>query len=135
MKVIIDTNILISAAIKDKIPEKVILWIVSRSDVLWIISKEIYNEYINVIKRPKFKLSEVQINLWTELILKSTKVINSQTKVDFHIDVLDSKFIECAIDSQSDYIITGDSHFDDVKNQYDLKVISVKDFFEKFVSK
>jgi len=35
MRVVVDTNILISAAIKDRIPEKVILWIVANPSVLW----------------------------------------------------------------------------------------------------
>jgi predicted nucleic acid-binding protein len=45
MKVVIDTNVLVSAALKDKDPEAVILFIVARSDFEWVVSPEILAEY------------------------------------------------------------------------------------------
>ncbi len=38
MRIVIDTNVLVSAAIKDKDPEAVILCVVSRPDIEWIAS-------------------------------------------------------------------------------------------------
>ena len=48
MKVVIDTNILVSAAIRDGIPEIVIQFIVDRPEFEWIVSQEIMTEYIEV---------------------------------------------------------------------------------------
>ncbi len=45
MRGVIDTNVLISAALKDKEPEAVILCVVSRPDLEWIASPEILREY------------------------------------------------------------------------------------------
>jgi len=52
VKVIIDTNVLISAILRDKTPEDVILWILSRRDWAWIASEEILLEYRQVLRRP-----------------------------------------------------------------------------------
>jgi len=40
MKIIVDTNILVSAIICDNIPEKVILWIISQPIIEWIASDQ-----------------------------------------------------------------------------------------------
>jgi predicted nucleic acid-binding protein len=40
MKVIIDTNVLVSSALKDKDPEAVILFVASHPNVQWIVSPE-----------------------------------------------------------------------------------------------
>ena len=49
MKVLIDTNVVISAALKDKDPEMVILFIARHSDFEWIVSQEILEEYKAVL--------------------------------------------------------------------------------------
>ena len=58
MKVLIDTNVLVSAALKDKIPEEVILFVVSHADVQWIVSPDILAEYKVVLNRSKFGLPQ-----------------------------------------------------------------------------
>ena len=59
MKIIIDTNIVISAALKDGIPEQVILLVSANPEkYYWFVSPEILREYREVIKRKKFNLSE-----------------------------------------------------------------------------
>jgi uncharacterized protein len=58
MRVIIDTNVVLSAAFKDKDPESIILFIVSHEDFDWIISSSILEEYESVLARKKFGLPE-----------------------------------------------------------------------------
>ena len=38
MRVLIDTNVLVSAILKDRDPEKVVLFVASRDDREWIVS-------------------------------------------------------------------------------------------------
>ncbi|WP_293132558.1 PIN domain-containing protein [Okeania sp. SIO3I5] len=45
MRVIIDTNILVSAAVADGKPETAINFITSNSNYEWIVSEEILAEY------------------------------------------------------------------------------------------
>jgi uncharacterized protein len=45
IKVIIDTNILISAAVKGRDPEAIILLLASNPDFEWIVSEAILIEY------------------------------------------------------------------------------------------
>ncbi|HPI20204.1 MAG TPA: putative toxin-antitoxin system toxin component, PIN family [Candidatus Kapabacteria bacterium] len=134
MRVVIDTNIIISAAIKDRVPEKVILWITKQPNISWVISEEILDEYINVIKRPKFHLNEKQISNWLDLIYQSVTIVKPFKKIVFSPDKLDAMFIECALFCNADYIITGDAHFENIEKEFNVKVINIKEFFDTFVN-
>ncbi len=44
MRVVIDTSVVISAALKDRIPEEVILFVLAKPEFTWIASEEIVGE-------------------------------------------------------------------------------------------
>jgi len=54
MKVLIDTNVLLSAALRDRLPEQVVLHLATHDEWIWLVTAEIVNEYVNVLARPKF---------------------------------------------------------------------------------
>ena len=58
MRVVVDTNVLISAAFRDRMPEDVIMFLVSHPEFHWIATRDIVREYLNVLKRKKFSLAE-----------------------------------------------------------------------------
>jgi putative PIN family toxin of toxin-antitoxin system len=133
MKLIIDTNILISAAIRDRLPEKLILHIISNTEYQWYANDEILKEYIDVMKRPKFSLTPDLIEKWTELIIRTVIPVVNAIKIDFKKDILDSKFIECALTVSADYIITGDSDFSNVASDFGINTINVNEFYSQFI--
>lgn len=45
MKIVIDTNVLVSAILKDRDPEDIILYIAAQPDFEWTVSSEILTEY------------------------------------------------------------------------------------------
>ncbi len=51
MKVVIDTNVLVSAAWRDKSPEAVVIWVALQDDREWIVSQDILDEYQEVLRR------------------------------------------------------------------------------------
>jgi len=57
VKVVVDTNVLVSALLFGGKPEKLMpLW--QRGTIRPLASKEIIDEYLRVLTYPKFKLSE-----------------------------------------------------------------------------
>lgn len=128
--VIIDTNILISAVLKDRIPEKVISSIVANDNFLWIASEEIVEEYKAVLIRPKFNIPKSEIEKQFILIDRKTKIIKSLHPFVLYRDSNDSKFISCAIASKADYFITGDRDFSDIKGSLCTNILSVSKFAE-----
>ena len=57
MRIVIDTNILVSAAIAGRKPASVITWIINQPDYEWVVSEEILAEYQEVLSRRKFKIN------------------------------------------------------------------------------
>jgi uncharacterized protein len=58
MKVVVVTNVLVSAVLKGRVPRDVIQYIVDNADCEWIVSQEIVQEYKEVLSRNKFKLTK-----------------------------------------------------------------------------
>lgn len=125
MKVVVDTNVLVSAAVAGKNPGTVLVFIADNPQVEWIVSAEILSEYREVLNRPKLKLTEVQKQRWFTIIEEATTLIDVNVEVDFPRDSKDAKFIACALASEADFLITGDRDFTEVEDLGKTRVISV----------
>jgi putative PIN family toxin of toxin-antitoxin system len=58
MRVVVDTNVLVSAILRGRTPRAVIQFIIDVPDYSWMVSREILSEYKEVLSRPKFKLKQ-----------------------------------------------------------------------------
>jgi len=56
MNLLVDTNVVISALIRDGIPRQVVNEVVARDNWFWIVTEEIETEYHVVLARPRFKI-------------------------------------------------------------------------------
>ncbi|MEG4108137.1 putative toxin-antitoxin system toxin component, PIN family [Microcoleus sp. S13_C5] len=130
MRVVIDTNILVSAAIAGRKPASVISWVINQPDYEWVVSEEILAEYEDVLSRPKLKLTDAQKERWLNLIQGSTKLIDVSIEIDFPRDQKDAKFIACALSANADFLITGDRDFTEVQSLENTLIISVSMFAE-----
>ncbi|TRU96139.1 MAG: putative toxin-antitoxin system toxin component, PIN family [Microcystis wesenbergii Mw_QC_S_20081001_S30D] len=127
MKIIIDTNIVVSAIIADRNPERLIILVTSKSDYQWIVSSEILTEYKDVRNRKKLKVPEQKKPRWLRMFRLLT------TSVDVEIEKT-LRFLACAISSGADYLITGDQDFEDVPDLGVTKVVTVSQFLEIFTN-
>lgn len=127
MKILIDTNVLISAVLKDRVPEEIMLFIIQNNDFEWIVSDEILKEYFSVLKRKKFNLPAPIVHEWEAMINSYTCNMGSikKTHIKFPRDVKDEKFLECAVFSNADFLITGDKDFTSAVKLMNTKIISV----------
>ncbi|HQO02826.1 MAG TPA: putative toxin-antitoxin system toxin component, PIN family [Spirochaetota bacterium] len=128
MKVVIDTNVLVSAVLKDKTPEKVVLFAVTDPDIEWMVSEKILNEYREVLSRPKFKLPAGIIEEWVSLILRTTIKIKPSVKINLPRDQKDAPFLECCVSSDADFFITGDLDFTGAQKIMSTKIVSLSQF-------
>ncbi len=134
MKVIIDTNILISAILKNRIPEEVVFSIIINHAFQWLASLEILDEYKNVLMRPKFKLPEMIIQNWFSIFEKHITIVNPTLLVDFPRDQKDAKFLACAVYTQADIFISGDKDFSQAKAWLEhTQILSANEFLKRFV--
>ncbi len=113
MRIIVDTNVLVSAVLRDKIPQDVILFIAGTPDFEWMASREILQEYKDVLTRKKFDLSETVLKNWFVMLDELVHIVEVDLKVDFERDRKDAKFLACALGVDADWLITGDKDFED----------------------
>lgn len=132
MRVIIDTNVLVSAALRDRAPEAVILFVVERPDFEWIVSTGIVQEYKEVLSRKKFGLSQDILQRWFTLLDTVTTFVPVDIVVTFPRDQKDAKFLECALMSQANYFITGDLDFTEAQRLVTTTILSVS-LFKKLI--
>lgn len=132
MKVVIDTNVLTSAALKDKDPEAVILHIVEQPDFAWVVSSEVLAEYKEVLSRPKFDLPEAVRRKWFELLDAVTTPIEVSLSFEFPRDQKDAKFLACALAAGAEFFITGDRDFSQAQKLLNTTILSVS-LFKKLV--
>lgn len=109
MKVIIDTNVLLSAVWRDRLPERVVVYVASRDEIRWVVTPPILTEYLAVLARPKFKLTTDTLDHWRELLaMRTIDVGEPPATPDFPRDPKDAPFLAAALFSAADWLLTGD---------------------------
>jgi putative PIN family toxin of toxin-antitoxin system len=133
MKIVIDTNVFISAVWRDRNPEAVILWICGQPDWQWLVSKEIKKEYREVLRRKKFSFSPNVLKEWEPVIDENTTEVKVDQNINFPRDQKDAKFLACALSCEADYMITGDKDFTEAQRLVKTTIISVSIFKDLFM--
>jgi putative PIN family toxin of toxin-antitoxin system len=130
MRVVVDTNVVVSAILRDRLPERVLLFIIARPDFEWVASREILTEYREVLRRPKFDLPETVLSRWDERFHTAVAEWPAGFPVSFPRDLKDAKFLACALASNADFFITGDQDFAEAGRLVRTKIVSVRQFDE-----
>jgi putative PIN family toxin of toxin-antitoxin system len=130
MRVVVDTNVVISAILRDRLPEKVLFFIISQPDFEWVASAEILTEYREVLQRPKFALPDSLLSQWHERFHSAIAEWPVEISVPFPRDVKDAKFLACALAADADFLITGDLDFSEARKLGNTKIVSVSQFDE-----
>ena len=107
MKVVIDTNVLVSGIFWDGKPEQLLRKMID-NEIEVYASFKILNEYIRVIERIA-KNNDKIVESWKNLFIDLLNLIEVPIKVDVCRDSKDNMFLECAIASDSEYLISGDN--------------------------
>ena len=132
MNVLVDTNVVISAVIRDRLPQRVIDEIVSRDDWFWIVTAEIETEYREVLARPKFKVPAAIQQSWRAFVEQVTIRVQPITPPPFPRDPKDELFIAAALASDADYLITGDKDLLDGQPLVSTQILRPAEFARLF---
>ncbi len=130
-RVVLDTNVLVSAFIHHRGNEWKILDLVRAGVIQLVMSKEILDEFQKVIARGKFGFGSALIIEITALVIEIAEIIVPQSRLDIvPDDPSDNKFIECAIDGNVGYVISGDRHLLNIGTYRGVKILKAKDFLD-----
>jgi putative PIN family toxin of toxin-antitoxin system len=132
IRTVIDTNVIVSAILFGGKPGELIsLW--KSGHIQPLASKDIFDEYINVLAYPKFELSEREINyiLYNEILPYFEVVTLKPSNTIISEDPSDDKFLHCAKAGKASVIISGDQHLLSLKSYVKIKIFTPSQFLEK----
>ena len=127
LRVVLDTNILVSALISDGKP-RVLFRKGIEGQFSIVTSEPMLEELARVLRRPKFKTSPADIRRIALGLLGSAEVVN--VKSEFRVvkdDPKDDIIIETAYDGYANFIVTGDSHLLKLKSFRKIKLLTVEE--------
>ena len=109
MRVVVDTNVLVSAILFRSSQPAIVLRRVLQRETL-LISQAIFEEWHEVLSRPKFDRYVVEAlrTEFLETILNDAFWVEIQESVIACRDPKDDKFLALAVNGQADFIVTGD---------------------------
>jgi len=130
MNVVLDINILISAAIAKGKPRRLLIKGINKEFDI-VASKQLLNELKEVISRPKLKLSLTEADKFVSTVKRTVKLveINSNFKV-VEEDPADDSILNVAYDSKADYIVSGDSHLLNLKKFKKIKIVTADEMLK-----
>jgi putative PIN family toxin of toxin-antitoxin system len=109
VRVVIDTNVLVSALITDGKPRKLVLELLDKHIV--ILSRQMFVELADVISRDKFTLTSSQVDRFVSSLVRMSKMVpdNARFKV-LSEDPDDDIVLNTAYSGRVEFIVTGDQH-------------------------
>lgn len=113
LKVVVDTNVLVSGTILSRGNPYEILEAWRRSEFILVLSLDIISEAVAVLRRPKifkkYGLTEVLIARLIDAFKREAFVV-SPKPIDaiLNIESADLKLLACADAGAADYLVTGD---------------------------
>jgi len=109
MRVVVDTNVLVGAALKDKSFPAIAVRLVEQSHVL-LKSTATEQQLFDVLARPYLKrLIATATNDWLRSLLAAAEVVPITNRINECRDPTDDKFLELAVNGHADIILTGDA--------------------------
>ena len=97
-----------------------------------IFSNELFEEFIDVVRRPKFKkyFSKKDIEKILEYFDQFGEVIKVKSDIQICRDKKDNFLLSLSVDSKANYLITGDSDLLVLEKIKKTKIITFADFIE-----
>jgi len=130
MRVVVDTNIIVSAYLGGTLEGIIIAW--KSGKFTLVVSKEIAEEYLDVLRRPKFKISKTEVDDFAALLLDRAEfVIPLEALNIVEDDPTDNKFIEAAIAGKANLIVSGDTHLLEIKSFQKIQVVTAREFVSR----
>jgi uncharacterized protein len=129
-KVVIDTNVFISAFGWDGKPEDV-LSLMEQRRIINCTTNDIYAELQRVVAYPKLKFSPtLQVNILEFVFSWSRFVQPKETLAVATDDPDDDKFLACAVAANASAIISGDPHLLSLGSYRDIPIMTPVQFLE-----
>ena len=127
LRLVIDTNVLVSAAIKPAGLQRTVFLIAISKPARLYVSRPILAEYSEVLARPELRSRKGLRLQLLQLIKNHSHSVVPNRRIEATTDPTDNMFLECADAARADYLVTGNQkHFP--KFWKNTKVVTPREF-------
>jgi len=112
LRLVLDTNIVVSAALKPEGLQRTVLLLALTKPARLYVSSPIFEDYRAVLARPDFQIRIGLRHQFLQLIKNKAHFVAPAPHIQAAADPHDNKFLECADAARADYLVTGNvRHF------------------------
>jgi len=133
-KIVIDTNVFVSAIIQRGYSNLIVDTLFIEGKIQLCISDQVLEEYYSVLSRKKF-IKYLDFVSKSENILAAIEAKSTwccpKTKIDVIRDKDDNKFLELANESKANFLITGNTNDFTMKKFKKTFIVTPKEYWEK----
>lgn len=130
MRVVLDTNVLVSGLISPNGPPADILRLLEGRPIVPCFNEVILNEYREVLARPKFEFPAVRVaNLLRRFEAVGELIVAGPVSGEFP-DPKDAPFLEVALAAYADFLVTGNLRHFPARLRQGVAVVSPREFLE-----
>ncbi len=130
MKIVCDTNVLISAVVYGGRPREVLETVIA-GRALGFLSPALRDEFRTVLGRPKFGLTPQQVHEVCQGLDDILEAVHpSRTLSVIHEDPADNAVLECALEAGADCIVSGDVHLLGLGRFNGIQILRPMEFLE-----
>jgi putative PIN family toxin of toxin-antitoxin system len=127
IKVVLDTNVIISGLNFPTSNPAQILTLVASGEVANFTSRQIINETKRILV-DKFFWTDEEVEAAEGWLKTFSKSVSPQSPISIIADEPDNRILECAVEGQADFIISGDHHLTDLENYQGIKIVDPATF-------
>jgi putative PIN family toxin of toxin-antitoxin system len=112
LRLVIDTNVVVSGALKPNGLERTVLTFAVTSPAHLFVSPDILAEYREVLSRPELRIPADERRGLLKLITRRSRRVAPSRSLQACPDPDDNVFLECAEAARADFLVTGNKrHF------------------------
>ena len=134
VRVVLDTNVLVSAIIDDGKPRRLVVELLDKHTV--ILSRQMLAELADVLSRDKFTVTSSQGDRFVSSLVRMSKMVpdNARFKVVLE-DPDDDEVLNTAYSGRAEFIVTGDRHLLALEKFKKTKIVTVNQMLEILMQK
>lgn len=131
MRILLDTNVLISALIKTGKPSELLDTVLAKNHAL-ILSRPIIEEFSKVVADPRIKryVEPEEAAAFLRMLVARGVVVRVTSRART-LKSADDVILNTAYDGQADLIVTGDKHLLELKQFKGIEIMSVSEALEE----
>ena len=131
-RIVFDTNVLVSAVIFDGQPRKLLNKGIQKQFSI-VTSDPILKELASVLRRPKFKTAEDEIDRIVLALTETCEITKVSSSFEVvKVDPTDDVILNTAYDGEADVIVSGDHHLLELNSFKGIRILRVSEALHEF---